>query len=254
MSFILDALKKSENERQGQGSLGVADVAVARENPRAPGWIWWLIGLLGINLIVLMVVLLRPADPGEPPAVEAAADSGETRSAVAASPDVPVTATSVRQAAESGSSVPDTVAPELAAVVDRARAERAGDPAADAADAITPPAVETIMPGAAPSDDASAPPPAPEPRSMPRNSAPQATEPLALPTLDELRARGATSLPELHVDIHVYSERPAERFVYINTRKYREGNELSEGPRVQTIVEEGVVLQHLGTRFLLPRE
>ena len=250
MSFILDALKKSENERQGQGSLGVADVAVARENPRAPGWIWWLIGLLGINLIVLMVVLLRPADPGEPPAVEAAPASGETKSAVAASPDVPVTATSVRQAAESGSSVPDTVAPELAAVVDRARAERASDPAADAADAFTPPAGASTMAGAGLSDDA----PAPEPRSMPRNSAPQAAEPLALPTLDELRARGATSLPELHVDIHVYSERPAERFVYINTRKYREGNELSEGPRVQTIVEEGVVLQHLGTRFLLPRE
>jgi hypothetical protein len=40
----------------------------------------------------------------------------------------------------------------------------------------------------------------------------------------------------------------------VNTVKYREGETLSEGPRVASIVREGVVLEYRGDRFLLPRE
>jgi general secretion pathway protein B len=79
-------------------------------------------------------------------------------------------------------------------------------------------------------------------------------EALALPTLDELRVQGETALPDLHLDIHVWNEQPRGRFVYVNTRKYREGDELAEGPRVASIVRDGVVLEQAGRRFLLPRE
>jgi general secretion pathway protein B len=60
-------------------------------------------------------------------------------------------------------------------------------------------------------------------------------------------------LPELHLDIHVYSEQPAERFVFINMSKYKEDGTLAEGPVVKEIVPEGVVLEHRGTRFLMSR-
>ena len=60
MSFILDALKKSETERQKQNTPGFADVPDATSPPRAPRWLWVLGGLLAINLVVLLGVMLRP--------------------------------------------------------------------------------------------------------------------------------------------------------------------------------------------------
>ena len=62
MSFILDALKKSETERQRNNAPGFADVPDGADSPRAPRWLWVLGGLLAVNLIVLSGVMLRP-DP-----------------------------------------------------------------------------------------------------------------------------------------------------------------------------------------------
>ncbi|MEE8539784.1 MAG: hypothetical protein V3S54_08205, partial [Woeseiaceae bacterium] len=62
MSFILDALKKSETERQRQNAPGFADVPDGADPPRAPRWLWVLGGLLAVNLIVVTGMMLRP-DP-----------------------------------------------------------------------------------------------------------------------------------------------------------------------------------------------
>jgi general secretion pathway protein B len=75
-----------------------------------------------------------------------------------------------------------------------------------------------------------------------------------LRTIGELRADGSLQVPELHLDIHVYSEKPAERFVFINMGKYKEGDTLSEGPALREIRPDGVVLDQGGTRFLMPRQ
>src|SRR5210317_845835 len=63
MSFILDALKKSEIERQQQGPSDFANVPSSDESPRAPRWLWVLALLLAINLAVLVGVLLRDDAP-----------------------------------------------------------------------------------------------------------------------------------------------------------------------------------------------
>ena len=75
-----------------------------------------------------------------------------------------------------------------------------------------------------------------------------------LPTVHEVRANGTLNLPELHVDIHVFSEAAGDRFVFINMAKYNEGSRLSEGPVVEEITPDGVVLSMNGTTFLLPRD
>ena len=63
MSFILDALKKSETERQQQGPSDFANVPSGGESPGAPRWLWALGLLLAVNLAVLLVVLLRDDTP-----------------------------------------------------------------------------------------------------------------------------------------------------------------------------------------------
>ena len=75
-----------------------------------------------------------------------------------------------------------------------------------------------------------------------------------LPTISEISLTGAQALPELHLDVHVYATKPSDRFVYINMRKYKEGNTLQEGPVLERIRRDGVVLNYQGLRFILPRQ
>jgi hypothetical protein len=42
--------------------------------------------------------------------------------------------------------------------------------------------------------------------------------------------------------------------VYINGRKYTEGERIAEGPQVVSIVPTGAVLAHAGRRFVLVQE
>jgi general secretion pathway protein B len=71
----------------------------------------------------------------------------------------------------------------------------------------------------------------------------------AMPGADELTARG--TLPELHLDLHVYAAQPQQRFIFVNSRKYREGETLAEGPVVEQITTDGAVLNFRGSRFKL---
>jgi general secretion pathway protein B len=75
-----------------------------------------------------------------------------------------------------------------------------------------------------------------------------------LPTLTELMMAGSLSLAPLRIDMHVFSPTPAERFVFINMNKYREGDSLREGPVLSTITEDGVILDYQGRSFLVTRE
>lgn len=210
MSFILDALKKSEAERQRKSVPGFADIPEARSAPRSQRW-WWLIGaLLAVNAAVLFGALYLPADR----------QSG-------AEPAAPP----VQQATVLPDAAPVTKPAAFSDIVAEARKNR-------------PPQERPTTTEPQRQDEA--------PAAAPRQSRVTMSEQLA--TMNELRANGTLQLPDLHLDIHVYSETPADRFVFINMGKYKEGDSLSEGPVVSEIRTDGVVLEHSGTRFLMPRQ
>ena len=100
--------------------------------------------------------------------------------------------------------------------------------------------------------------PEPRPEPLQASEAPAAEQSTftlrALPTAAELRANGTLQMAELHLDIHVFSETPEDRFVFINMVRHKENSRLAEGPVVSEITPEGVILDYLGTEFLLPRE
>jgi general secretion pathway protein B len=210
MSFILDALKKSEAERQRKSVPGFADIPDGRSAPRSQRW-WWVVGgLLALNAAVLLGVFYLPDRPA------------------------PLVAEPVQQAA---------VIPK---------------PVGRTTPAANPAAFSDIVAEARRNRPPQEPPTTTEPQ---RQDPPPASQPQArvtmseeLSTIGELRADGSLQLPELHLDIHVYSEKPAERFVFINMGKYKEGDRLSEGPAVREIRPDGVVLDQGGTRFLMPRQ
>ncbi len=62
-----------------------------------------------------------------------------------------------------------------------------------------------------------------------------------------------SQVPDLAVNLMAYAQDPSERLVYINNRRYQEG-ELVEGKlKIDAITREGVVLSYQGRRCLLPR-
>ena len=220
MSFILDALRKSETERQQQGSGEFAGVPVStRRRQGPPGWLWIVAVLLLVNLAVLAGLLMR----SEVAVVETASD------AASGPASEPLADPAAGTAAPSANANGDDFAAQVA-TARRNPPVRAADPAADE-----------------PVAQATPPPPATVTASPPRDTT-------MLPTLMELQAGGRVTLPELHVDIHVYSEAAADRFVFINMVKHKEGSRLPEGPRVEQITPDGVILEHDGTSFLLPRD
>lgn len=225
MSFILDALKKSDAERQKRSTPGVADIPVARDRRPPQRWLWVVGALLAVNLVALFVLLLRP-DP--PPVV-----------------------------AETPRAAPTTAAPQ-----DRTSSRPFADMVAEARRRTEPaPATPSRRDERPATVAGTTPEPAAEPQAAANTAAGSAGATVetenpaeAANTFESLRADGTLTLPDLHLDVHVYSEQRDERFVFINTKKYRENETLAEGPIVTRIAPEGVVLEYRGTVFLLPRE
>ena len=214
MSFILDALKKSEADRLRQDAPGFAAVPASAREKSAVHWIWIVVVLIGVNIIVLVVMFLRPDRLQESVASSPAAESPSVLSSESAGAErLPtIVPESNRTEPESAAMTTDSFTPAVIAA-----GQRAGP-----------------VPGVA------------------SNPYPRITESYA--TFNDLRAQGLLQLPDMHLDIHVYSSKPEDRFVFVNMSKYKESATLDEGPVVKAITPEGVILEYLGTGFLLPRE
>lgn len=231
MSFILDALKKSETERQRGDAPALHEMKMAPPRQGVATWLIVLAALLVINIVVLSVVLLR-GNHAAPAAVDAAAAPVTTPAPAPApaaiQPPPPVTTAVVTPAPE-----PAPVSPPPATVATQTPA-----PADDDAPAVEPPrsTFSATAPGGNPSVQATG-----------GNSG-------ELPTYQQVAAAPGANLPELALNLHSYSTNPADRFIFLNMTKLREGQSLPAGVRVETITPDGAVLSWQGTRFLLQRQ
>jgi len=246
MSFILDALKKSETDRQRQSSPALFEVKVAAPRRRFPPWAIGLGVLLGVNVLVLAWVLLRqPQTAGEaaPPAANAAPATGGNAVVNSAPPGmvtVPATVT-----------IPTTVNIPIGSAPSITMGTNNPEPGVVAPSSTPPLAEEPLLsrqePSVPPDYDARDYAPAVTPAQANTAAAQRAG---SIPSRDEVLAQG-TQLPELRLDLHVYAVDPAQRFVFINMRKLREGEMLPDGVRVEHITTTGAQLSYRGTRFSL---
>jgi general secretion pathway protein B len=230
MSLILDALKKAEAERARQSGPTLLELRVTPPRRRWPAWSVLIGILLVVNIIVVLATALRPRPAPDP----AAAAVAPPPAALAVVPTVLTTVPAAASPATLGATAsPVPSAP--AALVSAAAGEPAQDAEAPAARAQ----------GSNPADDEPAVPP-PRPARGAAALAPSRPE-TDLPSLSEL---GGT-VPALRLDLHVYAERPADRYALINMHKAHEGDMLPEGARVVAIDRDGVELSYRGTQFML---
>ena len=228
MSFILDALKKSESERHRAAVPGLAATTIVRRESRLPMVLAIVATLLLLNVGILFFLLRRESPPVVPPPAA----------------DVRTHPTAAANGAPAGPApaIPGSASPapaRLSAPVRPLGAEPA--PAENArADLEPPPVGERVIR-----------PPARESASSAERSARSAPSdlPAGLAALPQ-----PAGLPPLNVDLHVYASAPGARFAVINGHRYHEGDSLAEGPRVETITPDGVILNFHGSRFLLRRQ
>lgn len=243
MSFILDALKKSETDRQRQASPALFEVKVAAPRRRFPVWAAALGVLLVINIAALVWVLVRPSPAASSPV---AAHTWNGAPAANAAP-----AASQAQTQAGMVTVPATVTlPTTVQIpIHSAPSVSVGGPAIEST-LPEEPMLESHVPAVPPDYDSNDYRPAITPEQAGAIAAARRSG--ALPSRDEVLAQGG-SLPDLRLDLHVYATNPAERFVFINMRKLREGESLPEGVRVEQITPRGADLSYQGRRFSLER-
>jgi len=237
MSFILDALKKSENERQRQSGPGLFEAKVAPPKPRWPAWAFALAALLVINIGVVIWLTLRQPSRSD---VVAAVQPPQTPLPVARMPTVQAI-----QAPAANS----TPAPAAGEAVDQAAQQSSARAASEnaAASASEEPNPDDYAPAVEPAPNAS--PTAPLSGSHVTRGTVE-----GLPTYDEMAGRPSSGLPNLRLDLHVYAAKPQDRFIFLNMHRLREGDALPEGVRVETITPDGAVLSFRGSKFVLDRD
>jgi general secretion pathway protein B len=270
MSFILDALRKSEHARQRQTGPGLAEVPVAPTKPRTNVWATAAVALLVVNLLAVGILLLRRAQQEDAAAAIAPTAAAPVASAVSgpANPTLsvppPTAGTPVTQGAApvrapidepAGPPARNPLADEVggassdieASSRSAASAVPAGPPAVMKNDSVRRAGSVVYAPEPTTSDLSYSPPPRAQPAVQ--AAAPQAA---ALPNADEVSARGGVAA--LHLDLHVYAAQPQQRFIFVNSRKYKEGDTLAEGPVVEQITPDGAVLNFRGSRFKLSND
>lgn len=219
MSYILDALKKSEQERQ-RGSvpdLLTVQAEIVQSPRRSFPWAYLIAAAVLLNAGIAVWWLLpapagRPEVPAAAPVQQQASGLKEERQLKAAEQPLPEG---------------ETKQPKKEAAPHQAD--------------------RTALPSN----------PAPEPTKAERPAV--SSEPVSIPPADpgriynlkELPAALQKGLPKFGLSAFMYASDPALRMVRINDQMMREGQELSPGLRLQEITAEGVVMTSQGYQFFI---
>lgn len=197
MSYILEALKKSERQRR-LGAVPRLDTPQEPSSPphavRRPGWLRPLLLLNLLLVVALLAYLLLPLGSGTQRfrATEEELRPAVTEPEAIVGPELP---------REETAPAPMEVTPESAPVAELPPSVMAGPP----------------------------------------------------PRWSELPADLRQRITPPPLEVHVYSENPARRFVMIRGRQYREGDPLPDQLRLDEITPQGVILSWHGESFRLER-
>jgi general secretion pathway protein B len=209
MSYILEALKKSDQQRQLGATPTLQAAQVTVPAPKRPLFIYY--GLLAAVLLGagIMIGWLRPWQPELPPPVIE-----------------PIAAKSPISISQQAAPAPLTAPPEMLGAM------KPNNPALDSSG--TPSAAAPIPDKPMPEKSASI--------------AGVAQEQKAIP-FDELPPQIQQEIPAMTVQLHSYSGNPSERLVYINSIRLREGESLMLGLRLEQITPDGMIFSYKGYRF-----
>ena len=230
MSYILEALKKSDQQRQRGVMPTLTAAPITAASPKQSFSAYY--GLLAAALLCGGIAIGwmhpwqvdQPAHPTEPVV---------TRAEMPLSNQVAVT-TSLPAPAEVNQKIEQKLTPSIQAPVAQA-ASRIESRRTDIS-----PVVHEVT-----ADTNSV---APTHKQLLRPVTEGAQEQKAVP-LAELPASIQQEIPAMTVQLHSYSSNPANSIVSINSRMMKEGESLVPGLKLEQITADGVIFSYKGYRF-----
>jgi general secretion pathway protein B len=237
MSYILEALKKAQAERQLGTSptlhaptLHAADRAETGGRLKKP--LVLAVVAMGAVIAVLLVMVLRPASqPVSQPALQRATPAATAPATVAAAPApapalaaastaAPVSAPSLPEPAASAAPLPAPLPVPLPAPV-----------------AALPPPVARLPVAAVPTPAVAKPASAPEEPVMNQRDLPEPIQ---------------RSIPQIAVGGYIYSKNPADRLLLIDKVLRHEGEEVAPGLTLEKLQPKEAVFNFKGYRYRVP--
>ncbi|MEE9343926.1 MAG: general secretion pathway protein GspB [Gammaproteobacteria bacterium] len=282
MSYILDALRKAEQDRKRGDIPGIEDLQEARPaEKKSLSWGWIALGIANIALLGLL--FWPESDPDTPGSVASVGPVAvqqpvivkqgkpESVAPVLPTPAPPVEAVAVNKMPETTPDEPQM--PEESIVYPQKAEETAWADIDDRPLQPIPPPPAKVQESKVsrqaavkkPTKHRESPGKATflkEQETMEALNAPETpstNQPLSeqsgldMPIWPQVSTGLFSQLQgNLRMDVHVFADLPEERFVLINLTKYHEGEEMREGPYVVEITDQGVILELSGDQFLLP--
>jgi len=230
MSYILEALKKADQERDvGTVPNITTPQEVKHTRDHSYRWLWVTVALLSVN-VVLAVLLLKDRNTEAPVTAQA---QPEQRPA-------PVNSQSVQPIQQPGEvTIARAPAPARTALPETRRAPSGGQ--------------VVMLPSSGNVQNSEA-------LSLPEEEPDQGIG-IATGARDDSQLQSWYELPQdfrnkldlPRLDIHAYSEEPQNRFILVNLKKYREGDRLESGLVLEEILPDGMVMSYRGERFLVDK-
>ena len=240
MSLILEALRRSEAERQlGRAPDVLTPMPLLRVSGRVRRWPWWL-GLALLLAAVLGWIGWRHTRHE----LQIMAPVVSASSAMLATPQASTEPASIRARAALPSPIPQSPieASRLAAKALTASPPVAlsARPIASAPTIIAPP-IDTVFSSEAGHPSA----------ANGADAAPADAD--ALQSIADLSPVERQALPALKVSMHVYAEQPGDRFMIVDGARVGEGARIGDRIVLVRIRRDGGVLDIGGRRLLLPK-
>jgi general secretion pathway protein B len=225
MSYILDALRKSDQQRQRGAVPTLLTAQAATVAPKQPAYLFY--GLIAAVLVSAGIAIgwLRPWQP----------ESAPRQTALAPLP------ASLEMARK----------PERQLPVQKSTSAAQPSPARAAMKRDTPARAEPDTPGTPPLAVTAVPKAAAT--LMPEQSVGKGTTDAAqdqkVMTMSELPLSIQQEMPAMAVSIHAYSAQSQNRLVGINERMLHEGEYVASGLRLEQITPDGMIFSYKGYRF-----
>ena len=266
MSYILEALRRAESERERKrgGVPGLHAQPVPIPSPdelgerRGNAWAW-VAGALTVGVLLLILWRWWSVEPLVDESMLARAPVGgnvsqggaDAPAAASTAPAAPAPAPTPARAEPAPQAAP---APAPAPTPKAAASGAAPDKPPRSSKPATPP--RSTATAAAPRQPAPVPPQGSAQGPTPAAPAPQAAMPAPAPerlrTMAELPDDVRRSVPQLAFGGSVYSDTPAQRMVIFNGQVMREGDAVNDELQIEQIRPRSAVMRVRGQRFEMP--
>ncbi len=225
MSYILDALKKSEQERGRGNAPGVQTVhsaSINYHNEKKSYWPYILITAVILNLIALIYFIVDKEKPTRESTVIATDDAREKNHA-------------------EGLDIPGE-----RAVITTKENDASAPPAEITPDSLTSTSTPAVTPAPKPNNDFELATSATKTRGKTTETKKPRADIIDYHDLDESIK---LQLPTITVSAHVYSSNPVQRSVVINNEFLEEGEYIMDGLVLYEITPDGALLSYQGILF-----